>query len=103
MAATHPVSVAGTGVLQGEFREILISQHPDIFPDRLGLCLKNLDTKLVQFSQRARTDTPDHDCIDVLIVQGFQRIARAMRMMLVFVIDRCYGVAVRLDNEEGGC
>src|SRR4030042_3188351 len=100
MPASHAMSMACTGMLQGELGKILTFQHMDIFSDSLRLCLKNFNTLLVQFDKRACTDTSDNNRINFLIIQCFDRVAGTMCMMLIVVVDRCHIVAISLNNNE---
>src|SRR3989337_3342008 len=66
-----------------------------LYGDRLGPM--DRDAHLIQSRERACADAADNDRIDTLVVDRLHRVARAVRVMLVPVMDRSARVRVRIN------
>src|SRR3970040_2524237 len=63
-----------------------------LYGDRLGPM--DRDAHLIQSRERACADAADNDRIYTLVVERLHRVARAVRVMLVPVMDRCDSIGV---------
>jgi hypothetical protein len=58
------------------------------------------DAHLVQPRERARSDAANNDRVYLLIIKRLHRIACAMGMVLVPIVDRRNTVRVRIDDHK---
>jgi len=60
----------------------------------------DLDAGLTDAKKRSGTYTAHHHCIDLLVVQHLQGIARAMNMVLVAVCNGSHRIGCSIDSDE---
>jgi hypothetical protein len=65
------------------------------------LTAEDLKSRSAQLTERSRADTASHDRVDILAVQGRDRLAHSMSVVEVLVLDRPALAALGIHHNEG--
>ena len=93
-------AVPATAALTFDDREVARAEQREVLSDRRGHRPMNLDAHPVQSRKGAGAYPSDDDGVDPLILERLHRVAGAVRVMLIPVRNRLYGVALRVDDHE---
>ena len=80
-------TVSPAGVLGGKLRQQPLAYHLQIVPNRSLQCPKYLHTLCLKLHQGTGADAADHDAIHRASTQGTQRLAHAVGMPEVGVLE----------------
>jgi hypothetical protein len=100
MGAAPVLAVAATAPLDRQHGKAFSLEHRKIFPYCLSLRAMHRDPHLVQPGKRSRSDTSNNNSVYFLIIERLHRVARAMRVVLVPIVDRRNTFRVRIDHNK---
>jgi hypothetical protein len=100
MSASPVIAMAAAASLDRQDGKALCLKQRKIFPYGFPLRTMYRDSHLVQPCERARADTADDDGIDFLVIKRLHRVACAMGMVLIAVVDRCDAACIRVENNK---
>ena len=90
------------GIVHGQLFKILRIERADDVLHRAGHCSEYLDARLVKHHNGAGPHSSGDHYVDSPALQRCNRVARAMLMMVVCIIDDFDGFHIRVINRKKG-
>ena len=100
MCAAPVLAMAAAATLCRQHGKAFRLEQRNIFPYGLSLRVMHRYPHLVQPRERSRSDASYNDGIYFLIVKRLHRVACAMRVVLVPIVDRRNTACVRIENNK---
>ncbi len=89
-AISAAVPVTGAAVMVAEFRQGVKDDFFDVFADSCPLLrLEHPQPGTLQLDAGACADVADNDAVHLLAAQGLHRLARAVGVVRIGVVDGC--------------